>query len=98
MYVCALQRSVDDRIPASTLTQATACICLAPLIPILISSNSDLVFYIMHEMTQSLPGRPKASDMPVIQFHTGLGLGSFLGRLFEEHFSDVSGKKVYLVL
>lgn len=32
MYVCALQRSVDDRIPASTLTQATACICLAPLI------------------------------------------------------------------
>jgi hypothetical protein len=39
-----------------------------------------------------LPGTEEGS--PVLQFHAGVGLGMFMARIFEEHFSDVCGAKV----
>nr|KAG5694347.1 hypothetical protein BaRGS_035215 [Batillaria attramentaria] len=75
------------------LTQCTACLSLASVIPTLITSDTDLIFLIMRELTQSLPGGAKADESSALAFHTGLGLGMVLGRLFEEHFSDITGKK-----
>lgn len=89
-----MQKLPQDRVAPSTLTQATASICMAPMISCLITSDTDRVFYILQELTQCLPGGAKASDVPILGFHIGLGLGSVLGKLFEEHFSDISGKKV----
>ncbi|XP_070543239.1 focadhesin-like [Ptychodera flava] len=44
-------------------------------------------------LTAMLPGQPSADESPVIQFHCGLGLGSLLSRLYQEHFSEVTGNE-----
>ncbi|KAK7480036.1 hypothetical protein BaRGS_00028769, partial [Batillaria attramentaria] len=75
------QRSAEDRTAASMLTQCTACLSLASVIPTLITSDTDLIFLIMRELTQSLPGGAKADESSALAFHTGLGLGMVVGCL-----------------
>jgi hypothetical protein len=45
-----------------------------------------------HTFQYLQPGTEEGS--PVLQFHAGVGLGMFMARIFEEHFSDVCGAKV----
>lgn len=86
------QRSAEDRTAAGMLTRSTSCLSLAPLIPCLITGHADLVLLMVRELTGSLPGG-KEAESPALAFHTGLGLGIMLGRLFEEHFADITGKE-----
>lgn len=87
-----LQRSADDKLPASTLAQASASIALSQIVPILISHDSSRVLPCIKLLLTRLPGTEEGS--PVLQFHAGVGLGMFMARIFEEHFSDVCGAKV----
>ena len=45
-------------------------------------------------ISAGLPGRAAPDTSPVFQFYSGLALGMVLGRLFEEHFSNLGGTKV----
>ncbi|XP_070176499.1 focadhesin-like [Littorina saxatilis] len=87
------QRSAEDRTSASSLAQATACVCLATLAPCLTAGHSDVILLVLRELTSCLPGGKKAPDSPVLLFHSGLGLGMLLGRLFEDRFCDVGGRR-----
>ncbi|XP_074650317.1 focadhesin-like [Tubulanus polymorphus] len=78
----------------SVLARSSACLAIVILTPILVTMDTDLICKALSLMTSGLPGR-QDSDLvpPTLQFHHGLGLGMFLGRLAEEHFEDVSGTK-----
>ncbi|XP_063431997.1 focadhesin-like isoform X2 [Mytilus trossulus] len=85
------QRSSGDKLPASTLAQATSSVALSQIVPILISNDSSRILPCIRLLLSRLPGSKEES--PVLQFHAGLGLGMFLARIFEEHFSDVCGSQ-----
>ncbi|XP_041369730.1 focadhesin-like [Gigantopelta aegis] len=87
------QRSATDRIQASLLARSSACLALAELIPILITMDTERIYKILIMITQGLPGKAAKDSSPVFQFYSGLALGMFLGRLFEEHFSNLGGTK-----
>ncbi|OWF34881.1 focadhesin-like isoform X2 [Mizuhopecten yessoensis] len=87
------QLSVDNRLPASLLAQASASVALSQVVPALITLDVDRIFMIINFLLSWLPGQPGVPESPVLQFHGGLGLGMFLSRLLEEHFADISGTK-----
>ncbi|XP_071110148.1 focadhesin-like [Haliotis cracherodii] len=87
------QRTAGDKLPASLLARSSACVALSQLVPIFITMDSDRIYQVISMATDRLPGQPGCEESPVLQFHYGLGLGMFLGRLFEEHISDVGGAK-----
>lgn len=91
-FISFTQRSSGDKLPASTLAQATASVALSQIVPILISNDSSRILPCIRLLLSRLPGSKEES--PVLQFHAGLGLGMFLARIFEEHFSDVCGSQV----
>ncbi|XP_022331606.2 focadhesin-like [Crassostrea virginica] len=85
------QRSVEDRISASFLTQASAVLTLCQLVPVMINSDVNRIFGLLDRLTGWLPGQPKAPEAPVLHMAYGVGLGGLLGRLFEEHFMETCG-------
>ncbi|XP_060062505.1 focadhesin-like, partial [Ylistrum balloti] len=87
------QRSVDDRLPASLLAQASASVALSQVVPALITLDVDRIYVIINFLLSWLPGQGDVPESPVLQYHGGLGLGMFLSRLLEEHFADISGTK-----
>ncbi|XP_067665779.1 focadhesin-like [Haliotis asinina] len=87
------QRTAGDKLPASLLARSSACVALSQLVPIFITMDSDRIYQVISMATDRLPGQPGCEESPVLQFHYGLGLGMFMGRLFEEHISDVGGAK-----
>ncbi|KAJ8304115.1 hypothetical protein KUTeg_017698 [Tegillarca granosa] len=93
-----LIRTVEDRLPVSVLGQAAASLALSQLVPILITKDVDRIYDILTKLVDLLPGQPGAQESPVLNFHYGLGVGMFLARLFEEHFSDVTGNKGIMFL
>ncbi|KAK3602758.1 hypothetical protein CHS0354_027755 [Potamilus streckersoni] len=87
------QKSSTDKMPASLLAQAAACVALTQMMPVLITLDIDHVFKVITMLTSRLPGQPNTEVSPVLYFYSGLGLGMFLARLFEERFSDVGARK-----
>lgn len=87
------QQSVENRLPASLLAQASASLALSQVVPALITLDVDRIYVIINFLLTWLPGQPSIPESPILQFHGGLGLGMFLSRLLEEHFADISGTK-----
>ena len=81
--------------PASTLAQASASVALSQIVPIMIAHDSARILPCIRLFLSRLPGTEEES--PVLQFHAGLGMGMFMARIFEEHFSDVCGAQVNIV-
>ena len=89
-----LQRTGKDRTPACVLARASASLAVSQLIPVLLTSSSDHIEHMVAALTGGLPDQAASDTSPSLQFFFGLGLGMLLGRLFEEHYEDVSGTKV----
>ncbi|CAH1796123.1 unnamed protein product, partial [Owenia fusiformis] len=82
----------------SLLAKASACLSLPQLLPFLITTDTEAVLQLIDSLTGRLPGQPGADDSSILKFHHGLALGMLISKLFEEHFSNVTGSKGMLAV
>lgn len=81
---------------SSFLAQASAVLALSQMTPVIINLVVNRIFGILEILIKWLPGQPEAPEAPVLQTACGLGLGGLLERLFEEHFLETCGSRVYI--
>ncbi len=75
------------------MARAASCVALSYMMPVIMATNTDMVYLVVDSLQQGLPGQPDCEHSPVLQFYHGLGLGFILARLFEEQFVDISGSQ-----
>jgi len=83
---------------SSLLARSCCALSLSLLVPCLVTLDIDRIHNMAELLKQRIPGQNKAGSSAVVQMSCSLGLGLFLGRLYEEHFSDVCGKEGYLLM
>ncbi|XP_064410837.1 focadhesin isoform X2 [Latimeria chalumnae] len=91
-------KSYSGENTASAIARSCAATALSLLVPVLITAHKDSIEEILNILAAGLPGRPAADESQAVQFHTGLAMGMFLSRLYEEKVSDVSSQKMNLLL
>ncbi|XP_069782843.1 focadhesin isoform X2 [Narcine bancroftii] len=91
-------KSYSGESTASAIARSCAAVALTLLVPVLITSHKESIEEVLGIFTAGLPGRPNADKSQAVQFHTGLAMGMFLSRLYEERMSDVSAQKMNLLL
>ncbi|CAG5124710.1 unnamed protein product, partial [Candidula unifasciata] len=87
------QRSTLDRSPASTLCSGTARLAASQLVPVFIALDTDRIQHLLTVFAAALPKGSKALESPLLAFCNGMALGMLLGRLFEDHYSEMTGSK-----
>lgn len=90
------QRGVVERQEASVLARSAASVAISQVIPAVMTFDTDRIYKMIDMLKAGLPGHAPGSLSGVLQSHCGLGLGMLLARLFEEHFTDVGGTKVWV--
>ncbi|CAH3022453.1 unnamed protein product, partial [Porites evermanni] len=83
---------------SSLLARSCAALSLSLLVPSLVTLDTDRIHSMAELLKQWIPGQAKAGSSSVVQMTCSLGLGLFLSRLYEEHFSDLCGKEGYLLM
>lgn len=78
------QRSYSGESTASAIARSCAAIALTLLVPVFITSHKENIEEVLSIFTSGLPGKPNADESHTVQFHTGLAMGMFLSRLYEE--------------
>uniref|UniRef100_UPI00398F1918 focadhesin n=1 Tax=Pristiophorus japonicus TaxID=55135 RepID=UPI00398F1918 len=91
-------KSYSGENTASAIARSCAATALTLLVPVFITSRKESIEEVLSILTAGLPGKPNADESQAVQFHTGLAMGMFLSRLYEERMSDVSGQKMNLLL
>ncbi|XP_022783954.1 focadhesin-like isoform X5 [Stylophora pistillata] len=83
---------------SSLLARSCAALSMSLLVPCLVILDSDRIYDITELLKQRIPGQSKSGSSAVLQMSCSVGLGLFLSKLYEEHFSDAYGKEGYLLL
>jgi len=83
---------------SSLLARSCCALSLSLLVPCLVTLDTDRIHNMAELLKQRIPGQTKAGSSAVVQTSCSLGLGLFLSKLYEEHFSDVCGKEGYLLM
>ncbi|XP_059825981.1 focadhesin isoform X1 [Hypanus sabinus] len=91
-------KSYSGESTASAIARSCAATALTLLVPVFITSHKEVIEEVLSIFTAGLPGKPSADESQAVQFHTGLAMGMFLSRLYEERMSDVSAQKMNLLL
>ncbi|XP_035663139.1 focadhesin-like [Branchiostoma floridae] len=92
------QKSRGGAPSCSMLARACSSLAFAQLIPVLVTNNVERIRHMIHILVSGLPGQPQADESSAVVFCHGVGLGMVLARLYEEHFSDVTGREGALLL
>lgn len=71
-----------------------ASLAASQLAQIFASTETEKVISLLNLFASHLANGPKPLDSPILALCNSLALGSLLGRLFEEHFSEMTGSKV----
>ncbi|KAI8508097.1 hypothetical protein Bbelb_143370 [Branchiostoma belcheri] len=80
------------------LARASCSLAFSQLIPVLVTNNVERIHHMIRILVSGLPGQPQADESSTVVFCQGLGLGMVLARLYEEHFSDVTGREGAMLL
>ncbi|XP_067839406.1 focadhesin [Heptranchias perlo] len=91
-------KSYSGENTASAIARSCAATAVTLLVPVFITSRKESIEEVLSILTAGLPGKPNADESQAVQFHTGLAMGMFLSRLYEERMNDVSGQKMNLLL
>ncbi|XP_035827605.1 focadhesin [Aplysia californica] len=92
------QHSSLDRSPASSLCSAMARVAAGQLVPVFIATDADRIPELLGRLSRDLPLGAAPLESPMSAFCNGLALGVMLGRLFEEHFAEMTGTKGMLAV
>uniref|UniRef100_A0A8D0BRD5 Focadhesin n=1 Tax=Salvator merianae TaxID=96440 RepID=A0A8D0BRD5_SALMN len=92
------QKSYSGEHTASAIARSCAATALSLLVPLFIESYKEKVEEVLNLLVAMLPGKPNADESQAVQIHMGLALGMFIARLCEEKVSEVSDKRLELML
>ncbi|XP_066271625.1 focadhesin-like [Branchiostoma lanceolatum] len=92
------QKSRGGAPSCSMLARACSSLAFSQLIPVLVTNNVERIRHMIRILVSGLPGQPQADESSAVVFCHGVGLGMVLARLYEEHFSDVTGREGALLL
>ena len=66
------------------------------LAPLLLTTDTQLLLYVMDLLSNGLPWQPKAHTSRDVQMHDGMAVGMMMARLHEAHYADYVGMEVIL--
>ncbi|XP_066272306.1 focadhesin-like isoform X1 [Branchiostoma lanceolatum] len=92
------QKSQGGAPSCSMLARACSSLAFSQLIPVLVTNNVERIRHMIRILVSGLPGQPQADESSAVVFCHGVGLGMVLARLYDEHFSDVTGREGALLL
>ncbi|CAL9694547.1 unnamed protein product [Knipowitschia caucasica] len=85
-----LHRSYSGENTASAIARSCASLALSLLVPVMVLWQREGVAEVLAVLSSALPGAPTADESQVVQFHSGLALGTVLASLHHQRLSDVS--------
>ncbi|XP_078656308.1 focadhesin-like isoform X4 [Branchiostoma floridae x Branchiostoma belcheri] len=92
------QKSRGGAPSCSMLARACCSLAFSQLIPVVVTNNVERIHHMISILVSGLPGKLQADESSTVVFCQGLGLGMVLARLYEEHFSDVTGREGAMLL